>query len=360
MWKQNRPILGPVIFLVLLGAGIPIAQGADLLGTEVWTHTLMRIHRDTAAWTPIGTFDVCTLAGLAYDQNHDVLYGIAPCTDNIYIISRETGAATCVGQPGVLGVDNANGLAYDPVHDILYATDNNTNTLLTVDRGSGVATVVAEISGGYSEIEGLGFDAADQVLYGITQLQRRIVSIDVLTGQAVAVSEPLPDLTWRGLDFDSERRLLYACAVNIFGDAPLYNCDPVSGHLTFVGNMVGAEAVQGLGFVMEASSAVPVAGDPWSVPKGLRVRCESRPNPFSEGTQIRFLLAAPGRVSLLILDPSGRCVRQLVDDLQRPAGDWQLPWNGRDDNERQLATGVYFYRLTVDGVPITRPLHLVR
>ncbi len=360
MWRQNRSILAPMVLCIMWGASIATAQGAELLGTEVWTHTLMQIDRNTAAWSPIGTFDVCTLAGLAYDPNHDILYGIAPCTDNIYIINRETGAATCVGQLGVLGVDNANGLAYDPVHDVLYATDNNTNTLLTVDRGSGVATVVAEISGGYSEIEGLGFDATEQVLYGITQLQRRIVSIDVLTGQAMEISEPLPELTWRGLDFDSERRLLYASAVNIYGDAPLYSCDPVSGHLTFVGNMVGAEAVQGLGFVMEGSSSAPVAEDPRLVPNGPRMMCENYPNPFAEVTKIRFRLAAPGRVTLQILDSSGRRVRRLADDLSRSAGDWQFTWNGRDDDGQRLSTGVYFCRFTIDGDLVTRPLHLVR
>lgn len=360
MKRQSDSFVGPFVLSVILGTGAAIAQGPELLGTEVWTHTLMRIDRDTAAWTPIGTFNVCTLAGLAYDQNHDVLYGIAPCTDNIYIIDRETGAATCVGGFGILGVDNANGLAYDPVHDILYATDNNTNTLLTVNTSTGRATVVAEISGGYSEIEGLGFDAAGQVLYGITQLQRRIVSIDVLTGQATEISEPLPELTWRGLDFDSERQLLYVSAVNIYGDAPLYTCDPVSGRLDFVGDMVGAEAVQGLGFVSDASSSVPVAGDPWCALHRPRMMCESYPNPFSGGTEVRFHLAAPGRVTLQILDSSGRCVRQLADDLSRPAGAWQLTWDGRDDGERRLETGVYLCRLTVDGAAVTRRLHLVK
>ncbi len=360
MRRPSYPILRPGVLLAILAAGVSAAQSADLLGTEVWTHTLMRIDRATAAWTPIGTFDVCTLAGLAYDQNHDILYGIAPCTDNIYIISRQTGAATCVGAPGALGVDNANGLAYDPVHDILYATDNNTNALLTVNVHTGAATVRAQILGGYTEIEGLGFDAAEQVLYGITQLQRRIVRIDVQTGLALEVSEPLPDLTWRGLDFDSERRLLYASAVNIFGDAPLYRCDPVSGQLTFVGTMVGAEAVQGLGFVMEASAAVPVAGAPRLAPGGLPVIGESYPNPFSDDAAIECLLPTPGRVTLQILDPSGRCVRQLADGSWRPAGTWQLTWNGRGDDGRQLAAGVYFCRLTVEGVSTARRLQRVR
>jgi hypothetical protein len=360
MWRTGSSIARGALLLAAVSLATPAAHGGELLGTEVWTHTLMRIDRDTASWTAIGTFDVCTLSGLAYDENHDILYGIAPCTDNIYIIDRATGHATCVGPPGALGVDNANGLAYDPVHDILYATDNNTNTLLRVNTASGVATVVATISGGYSEIEGLGFDRETQVLYGLTQLQQRIVSIDVQTGWAAAVSEPLPSLVWRGLDFDSERHLLYASAVNIYGNAPLYRFDPVSGELAFVGNMVGASAVQGLGFVSESAAVNPIAVDPGARLGGPSVRCQSHPNPFTAATDIQFVLEAPACVTLQIFDASGRRVRRLANAFECAAGGWRLTWDGQDDAGRLLGTGAYFCRLTVGGTVVTQRLQLIR
>lgn len=249
----GAPVAGSLLIIALAPS---IVSAGQLLGSEIASKTLMDINRDNAQWRPIGTHDVCSLNGLTYDPNHDVLYGISPATDNIYRIDRKTAHATQIGAPGALGFPNANGLAYDPNNNVLYATDNNTNSLLTVDVRTGVGTKLATIGGGFTEIEGLGYDGKTGTLYGLTQLQRRIVEIDVKTGLARAVSDELPQLVWRGLDFDAERRVLFASAVKIFDDAPLYSFEPVSKTLTFIGQMRGAEAVQGLAYVPEPSGAL--------------------------------------------------------------------------------------------------------
>lgn len=70
---------------------------------------------------------------------------------------------------------------------------------------------------------------------------------------ATAVSGELPEATWRGLDWDPERGLLWLTAVNIFGDSPLYRFDPENGRLHCVGDIIGCESVQGLAYVPEPS-----------------------------------------------------------------------------------------------------------
>ena len=259
-------------FLIITLAS-SMAYAGELLGTEVYRGALGRIDRDTAAWSEIGPTGVPVM-GMAYDWNHDVLYGISPTTDNVYRIDRQTGQATRIGAAGALGYGNANGLAYDPVSDILYGTDNNVNELFTVDTVTGVGIRVATISGGFTEIEGLGFDASQGILYGLTQLQRRIVSIDAQSGVAQAVSGELPDLVWRGLDYDPEYRVLFASAVQIFGNARIYTFDPVGGRLDYRGDTIGAEAVQGLAYVPEPSGALLCAA---MVPL-LAVRRRLRPH----------------------------------------------------------------------------------
>jgi len=340
--------------LILMAAWVAPAASADLLyGSEVASHTLMLIDPIDGSWTAVGTFDVCTLSGLAYDSGADILYGIAPCTDNIYVIDRETAVATRVGPAGALGVGNANGLAYDPNADVLYATDNNSNTLLTVDRVTGAGTVVAEISGGFSEIEGLGFDARDNVLYGLTQLQRRIVSIDPHNGEARAVSNELPDMVWRGLDFDAERRLVYASAVDIWGDASLFWFDPATREMRLIAELDGASAVQGLACVGDPSADVPAAS----------VECfaaPSHPNPFAVQTTIRFTLREPGRVTLGIYDISGRQVRTLLPGNHLAAGEHAATWDGRDGAGRDLRAGAYFYRLIGPEVSAIGPIRRIR
>lgn len=253
--RRIRKSLIVVAFLAILSTPSGVYAG-ELLGSDVWPHQLIEIDRDDASVTVIGVHGVCTLSGLAYDSNHDLLYGIAPCTDNIYRVDRFTAEATMIGAPGALGYGNPNGLAYDPVNDILYGTDNNTNALFTVDPQTGAPHEIAIMHGGFTEIEGLGFNAATGTLYGITQLQRRIVTIETSDGRVAEISDELPDLIWRGLDYDSERRLLYAGAVDIWGDSQLYSFDPENGSLVFVGETVGASSVQGLAFVPEPSTAL--------------------------------------------------------------------------------------------------------
>ncbi len=83
------------------------------------------------------------------------------------------------------------------------------------------------------------------------------------------------------------------------------------------------------------------------------------PNPFNPSTDLQFSLPADARVELDVFDVSGRKVRALlVADLS--AGLHGVPWNGRDDAGRNLASGAYYARLTVDGVTTVKSVSLVR
>jgi subtilisin family serine protease len=73
-----------------------------------------------------------------------------------------------------------------------------------------------------------------------------------------------------------------------------------------------------------------------------------RPNPFNPRTEIRFLLARPGRVNLRLYDARGRLVASL-DGGWRPAGVQGITWQGRDGEGRDLPSGVYYGRLLLDG-----------
>ena len=69
------------------------------------------------------------------------------------------------------------------------------------------------------------------------------------------------------------------------------------------------------------------------------------PNPFNPSTTIAFDLPAAEPVSMRIFDPSGRLVRTLLADDPGLAGRNEVVWNGMDDGGRQVASGVYLYRL---------------
>ena len=78
------------------------------------------------------------------------------------------------------------------------------------------------------------------------------------------------------------------------------------------------------------------------------------PNPFNGSTLLSFQLARVGTVSLSIVGLDGRAVHKLPGAMYTP-GVHTLEWDGRDDDGRIAAPGVYFAIVrTPDGEKVTR------
>lgn len=71
------------------------------------------------------------------------------------------------------------------------------------------------------------------------------------------------------------------------------------------------------------------------------------PNPFNPTTQISYGLNKESQVALYIYNTKGQKVRTLVNQVQQP-GYYNLEWHGKDDNNKQVTSGVYFYELFVE------------
>ncbi len=84
------------------------------------------------------------------------------------------------------------------------------------------------------------------------------------------------------------------------------------------------------------------------------------PNPFNPFTTLEFELNRAAPVTLRVLDLQGRFVRTLIDDKPLPAGRHHVDWNGKDERGRELASGVYFCRMSDGTAVITRKMTLLR
>ena len=69
------------------------------------------------------------------------------------------------------------------------------------------------------------------------------------------------------------------------------------------------------------------------------------PNPFNPTTCIQYSLATPSHTELNIYNVKGQLVRSLVSENQ-PAGAYKVYWHGKDNNNRAVSSGVYFYRFS--------------
>ncbi len=85
----------------------------------------------------------------------------------------------------------------------------------------------------------------------------------------------------------------------------------------------------------------------------------NQPNPFNPATTIAFSLPQAGDVELAVYTLDGRRVAVLVDGAL-PAGPHAATWTGHDEGGRQVASGTYFYRLTMGEQTLTRRMVLVK
>ena len=83
------------------------------------------------------------------------------------------------------------------------------------------------------------------------------------------------------------------------------------------------------------------------------------PNPFNPTTTIAFDMAVDGVVVIDIYNIRGQRVKSLVNEYYR-AGEHNVVWNGVDDNNREVSSGVYFYRMQTIGFTATRRMLLLK
>jgi parallel beta-helix repeat protein len=69
---------------------------------------------------------------------------------------------------------------------------------------------------------------------------------------------------------------------------------------------------------------------------------QNYPNPFNPSTTVRFGLPAVGHVSLTVYSINGQVIRTLANGNFAP-GEHTVVWDGRDNNGRAAASGVYVY-----------------
>ncbi len=68
------------------------------------------------------------------------------------------------------------------------------------------------------------------------------------------------------------------------------------------------------------------------------------PNPFNPETTISFTLPKSGNVSLDIYNIKGQKVKSLLKDYHE-AGQHSVVWDGRDDKNKPVASGIYLYKM---------------
>ncbi len=102
-----------------------------------------------------------------------------------------------------------------------------------------------------------------------------------------------------------------------------------------------------------------MVGSPAAVLPDAVELSQNRPNPFNPTTVIEFNLPKADWISLTVYNIRGQQVR-LLSEGRRPAGQAQMTWNGCDDRQMPVASGVYYYVLKTSSTRVGRTMVLLR
>ena len=104
-----------------------------------------------------------------------------------------------------------------------------------------------------------------------------------------------------------------------------------------------------LDFWMEMSYSGPlaIAGEIGLQPGQFKLH-QAYPNPFNPTTTLKYEMGSAGPVSINVFDVSGHKIRSLYNGIQIP-GLHEVRWDAKNDNGRSMSSGVYLFKVNVNG-----------
>lgn len=86
---------------------------------------------------------------------------------------------------------------------------------------------------------------------------------------------------------------------------------------------------------------------------------QNYPNPFNATTIIRYKTTKHAYILIKVFDIIGREVKTLVDANKAP-GTYEACWNGKNNKNKNVSSGTYFYSIMIDGICQSKKMVLLR
>jgi flagellar hook assembly protein FlgD len=121
-------------------------------------------------------------------------------------------------------------------------------------------------------------------------------------------------------------------------------------------NDIGDVYAQNIWTTGEMGGAV---GNDDHVAPGVISQLNNYPNPFNSTTMIAYNVKKSGQVKLDIYNIKGQLVKTLISE-NKTAGTFSTAWNGTDNMNKAVTSGVYFLKMTIGNDQVTKKMVLVR
>ncbi|MCK5832505.1 T9SS type A sorting domain-containing protein [bacterium] len=135
---------------------------------------------------------------------------------------------------------------------------------------------------------------------------------------------------------------------------------------TWTGNAPEGLILEGMGQEIDLNVDGRAILDPGTYTAKRRVEVPSdyalkgaAPNPFNAACGITFDIPSDSKVTLEVFDMMGRKISTVADGDFAP-GTHRVIWNGNDDYDREVSSGVYFYRMNAGDFKASGRMVLIR
>jgi len=140
-----------------------------------------------------------------------------------------------------------------------------------------------------------------------------------------------------GDDFDESYDLCIDTEGNIYVTG---YCAGLANFGTFIINCSGGSDI----FVAKLSTTVQVE----DIIISEEVKFSNFPNPFNPSTTIEFSIPNNSNIDLSIYNLKGQIIKTLIKD-ELNGGSHSIIWTGEDESGKSVSSGLYFYKLNVNG-----------
>ena len=161
----------------------------------------------------------------------------------------------------------------------------------------------------------------------------------------------------------SHRIVTDGVSIHYRRDVPLSGCDFNSASTVVENRMAEVLTFLGMGgggtLCIDPTAGIGIGDDP--IRSNFRTTLANfAPNPLMTGVtgRIQFTMAREGKANIDIFDVNGRLVTSVFDGIAEE-GVNEAFWNGTDSSGRQVASGVYFYRLRALDQEFAKKLVLI-
>ena len=83
---------------------------------------------------------------------------------------------------------------------------------------------------------------------------------------------------------------------------------------------------------------------------------QNYPNPFNPQTTIAFSLRDRARVKIEVFSVNGELVKTLLDETRAAGAHLDVRWDGRNNANQPVSSGIYFYKLTTNNFSSTKKM----